>query len=145
MNKMSLSFLSRPENEVFARNAVAAFALPLNPTLSELSDVKTAVSEAVTNAIVHGYGENEGWIKVDCGIGDGTIHITVSDSGKGIEDLSQALTPFFTTLPQEEHSGMGFTIMQTFMSSFSVRSQKGEGTEVTMSKHFGARADEDAR
>ncbi len=145
MNKMTLSFLSKSENEVFARNVVAAFALPLNPTLSELSDVKTAVSEAVTNAIVHGYGTEEGWIKVECEIEGDALHITVSDSGKGIEDIEQALTPFFTTLPGEERSGMGFTIMQTFMSSFSVRSKKGEGTEVFMSKHFGARADEDAR
>ena len=145
MNKMQLKFLSKSENEVFARNVVAAFALPLNPTLSELSDVKTAVSEAVTNAIVHAYSEDEGWILLDCTIDGGSLHITVSDSGKGIADIEQALTPFYTTLPGEERSGMGFTIMQTFMSTFSVESKLGEGTKVTMSKHFGARAEENAR
>ena len=145
MNKMQLKFLSKSENEVFARNVVAAFALPLNPTLSELSDVKTAVSEAVTNAIVHAYSNEEGWISLDCAIDGESLHITVSDSGKGISDIEQALMPFFTTLPGEERSGMGFTIMQTFMSSFSVESKPGEGTKVTMSKHFGARADENAR
>ena len=145
MNKMQLKFLSKSENEVFARNVVAAFALPLNPTLSELSDVKTAVSEAVTNAIVHAYSNEEGWISLDCAIDGGSLHITVSDSGKGIADIEQALTPFFTTLPGEERSGMGFTIMQTFMSSFSVESKLGEGTKVSMSKSFGARAEENAR
>ena len=145
MNQMQLKFLSKSENEVFARNAVAAFALPLNPTLSELSDVKTAVSEAVTNAIVHAYGHENGWITLDCATDGDSLHITVSDSGKGIDDISQALTPFFTTLPGEERSGMGFTIMQTFMSSFTVQSKSGEGTKVSMSKRFGARADENAR
>lgn len=145
MNRMQLKFLSKSENEVFARNVVAAFALPLNPTLSELSDVKTAVSEAVTNAVVHGYRDEEGWVTVDCYTDGNSLHITVSDSGKGIEDVEQALTPFFTTLPGEERSGMGFTIMQTFMTSLSVTSEPGKGTSVSMSKQFGARADADAR
>lgn len=142
---MQLKFLSRSENEVFARNVVAAFALPLNPTLSELSDVKTAVSEAVTNCIVHGYGGREGWIAVDCEAEENRLHITVSDSGKGIENVEQALTPFFTTLSGEERSGMGFTIMQTFMTEFSVKSEVGVGTTVFMSKSFGAKAEADAR
>ena len=141
MNEMQLKFLSRSENEVFARNAVAAFALPLNPTLSELSDVKTAVSEAVTNCIVHGYRGEEGWITVTCRTDGSRLHIEVSDSGKGIDDLEQALAPFYTTLPEEERSGMGFTIMQTFMTEFSVRSERGRGTTVKMCKDFGARAD----
>ncbi len=145
MNQMQLKFISGSENEIFARNVVAAFALPLNPTLSELSDVKTAVSEAVTNAIVHGYAGKEGWITVECALDGTTLHITVSDSGKGIEDVEQALTPFFTTMPEEERSGMGFTIMQTFMTSFSVESKLGEGTTVKMSKQFGAGAAGDAR
>lgn len=145
MNQMQLKFISGSENEIFARNVVAAFALPLNPTLSELSDVKTAVSEAVTNAIVHGYAGKEGWITVECTLEGTTLHITVSDSGKGIEDVEQALTPFFTTMPEEERSGMGFTIMQTFMTSFSVESKLGEGTTVKMSKQFGAEAAGDAR
>ena len=144
-NKMQLKFLSGSENEVFARNVVAAFALPLNPTLSELSDIKTAVSEAVTNAVVHGYAGREGWITIECALDDSSLHITVSDNGKGIADIEQALTPFFTTLPDEERSGMGFTIMQTFMTSFSLKSELGKGTTVTMSKQFGARAEDDAR
>lgn len=139
MNEMQLKFLSRSENEVFARNVVAAFALPLNPTLSELSDVKTAVSEAVTNCIVHGYRNMEGWITVRCVIEGEKLHIEISDGGTGIEDLEKALTPFYTTLPEEERSGMGFTIMQTFMTDFSVRSERGKGTTVTMCKDFGAR------
>ena len=139
MNEMQLKFLSRSENEVFARNVVAAFALPLNPTLSELSDVKTAVSEAVTNCIVHGYRNAEGWITVRCVIEGEKLLTEISDGGPGIEDLEKALTPFYTTLPEEERSGMGFTIMQTFMTDFSVRSERGKGTTVTMCKDFGAR------
>ncbi len=145
MNKMILKFLSLSENEPFARNAVAAFALPMNPTLSQLSDVKTAVSEAVTNCIVHGYAGAEGWITVECETEGELLHIKISDSGKGIEDVERALTPFYTTLPGEERSGMGFTIMQTFMSAFSVESKAGVGTTVTMSKDFGAKAEADAR
>lgn len=145
MNEMQLKFLSRSENEVFARNVVAAFALPLNPTLDELSDVKTAVSEAVTNCIVHGYRGCEGWITLCCKLDGDVLHIRISDDGRGIDDLEQALTPFYTSLPEEERSGMGFTIMQTFMTTFSVVSEAGRGTTVRMSKQFGARATEDAR
>lgn len=145
MNEMYLKFLSRSENEVFARNVVAAFALPLSPTLSELSDVKTAVSEAVTNCIVHGYRGTEGWIELTCRTEDGVLHIEIADSGRGIADIGRALTPFYTSLPEEERSGMGFTIMQTFMSDFSVASEAGKGTMVRMSKKMGARAAEDAR
>ena len=145
MNEMQLKFLSRSENEVFARNVVAAFALPLSPTLSELSDVKTAVSEAVTNCIVHGYRGGEGWVTLACKTEGAWLHIEISDSGRGIDDISKALTPFYTSLPEEERSGMGFTIMQTFMSDFSVQSEKGKGTTVRMSKQFGAKAEGDAR
>ena len=145
MNERYLKFLSRSENEIFARNVVAAFALPLNPTLDELSDVKTAVSEAVTNCIVHGYRGSEGWILLKCKTEGDFLHIEISDDGRGIEDVEQALTPFYTTLPDEERSGMGFTIMQTFMTSFSVQSEAGKGTKVRMSKQFGAKATEDAR
>ena len=98
---MQLKFLSRSENEVFARNAVAAFALPLNPSLSELSDIKTAVSEAVTNCIVHAYAKEEGWIEIICKIEGSRLHIQITDRGKGIEDLEQAHQPFFTTLADE--------------------------------------------
>lgn len=145
MNQMQLTFLSRSENEEFARNAVAAFALPLNPTLDELSDVKTAVSEAVTNCIVHAYRGTEGWITLSCRTEGSRLHIIVSDSGRGIEDVEQALAPFFTTLSDEERSGMGFTIMQAFMTDFSVSSRPGEGTTVSMSKIFGAKAEADAQ
>lgn len=144
-NRMQLKFLSRSENEVFARNVVAAFALPLNPTLSELSDVKTAVSEAVTNCIVHAYSGAEGWILLDCETEGRRLHIRVSDNGRGIEDVERALTPFYTTVPGEERSGMGFTIMQTFMTELSVKSESGKGTEVEMLKCFGAEANADAR
>ena len=146
MNQMILKFLSRSENENFARNAVAAFALSLNPTLSELSDVKTAVSEAVTNCIVHGYnGREEGWITLECTVDGTQLHIRISDSGKGIGDVERALTPCYTTLEDEERSGMGFTIMQTFMTDFSVQSEEGVGTTVIMSKDFGARAEANAQ
>ena len=145
MNEMQLKFLSRSENEIFARNAVAAFILPLNPSVSELSDVKTAVSEAVTNAIVHGYGNNEGWITLHCRTDGMRLHIEISDSGKGIDDVEKAQQPFFTTASEEERSGMGFTIMQTFMTAFSLQSAKGVGTTVTMDKDFGARAGSNAR
>ena len=144
MNEMQLKFLARSENEVFARNAVAAFALSLNPSLSQLSDVKTAVSEAVTNSIVHGYADGEGWISITCKTDGNFLHIEISDSGRGIKNVDEALTPFFTTLPGEERSGMGFTIMQTFMTTFSVQSAPGVGTTVKMSKDFGAEAEADA-
>ncbi|MDE7295664.1 MAG: anti-sigma F factor [Clostridia bacterium] len=145
MNEMQLRIPAKSENELFARNTVAAFALPLNPSLSELSDIKTAVSEAVTNCIVHGYAGQEGWIEITCKIDGECLHIQISDSGKGISDIEQALTPFYTTLPGEERSGMGFTIMQTFMSTFTVQSRAGEGTVVTMSKDFGAKAEANAQ
>ncbi len=144
MNEMQLKIKACSENELFARNTVAAFALPLNPSLAQLSDIKTAVSEAVTNCIVHGYAGGEGWITVACRIEGEKFVITVSDEGKGIADLQEALTPFYTSLPGQERSGMGFTIMQTFMTTFSVDSVPGKGTTVTMSKDFGEKAESDA-
>ncbi len=140
MNEMQLKFLARSENETFARNAVAAFSLPLNPSLSELSDLKTAVSEAVTNCIVHGYRGGEGWITLVCRTEGNRLELEIADDGVGIEDIGKALTPFYTTLPGEERSGMGFTIMQTFMTDFSVTSEKGAGTRVKMAKTFGEAA-----
>ena len=139
-NYMKLEIAALSENESFARSAVAAFALTLNPTLGELSDIKTAVSEAVTNCIVHGYkgGGKSDKVWIECSVEksgeQGELHITVTDFGCGIDDVEQALTPFFTTLEQEERSGMGFTIMQTFMNGFSVTSKAGEGTRVQMCK-----------
>ena len=135
-NYLKLEFLSLPENQAFARDAVAAFCLPLNPTLSQLSDVKTAVSEAVTNCTVHAYRGGAGIITVECTTDEYALHIKISDRGAGIADVEEAVQPFFTTLPSDERSGMGFTIMQTFMDEFSVQSKKGEGTLVCMSKRF---------
>ncbi len=145
MNEMQLKVLSLSQNETFVRNAVAAFALPLEPSLDELDDVKTSVSEAVTNCIVHAYEGQEGYIDVLCKTEGNTLHIEIADSGRGIDDLARAQQPFFTTLSGEERSGMGFTIMQTFMSTFQVDSQRGAGTRVRMSKVFGAKAEENAR
>ncbi len=143
-NYMKLEIAARSENESFARSAVAAFALHLNPTITELSDIKTAVSEAVTNCIVHAYshrGEEEK-IAIDCLVerteNGGVLHIGVEDFGKGIEDVDKALSPFFTTLENEERSGMGFTIMQTFMTEFCVKSEVGKGTRIEMKKKIGA-------
>ena len=135
-NCMKLTVPAISENEPFVRDAVAAFCVRRDPTLDQLSDIKTAVSEAVTNCIVHAYAGGEGEIEVECAACDGALHIRISDSGRGIEDVARALEPFFTTLEGDERSGMGFTIMQTFMSEFSVRSAPGEGTVVTMKKQI---------
>ncbi len=137
-NYLKLQFYSLPQNQAFARDAVAAFCVELNPSLSALSDVKTAVSEAVTNCMVHAYRGNLGIITVECEIEDRTLHIKVSDTGRGIDDIEKAIQPFYTTLPDDERSGMGFTIMQTFMDDFKVNSIKGEGTVVYMTKQFEA-------
>ena len=138
-NYMKLEIAAKGENESFARSAVAAFALPLHPTLSELSDIKTAVSEAVTNSVVHAYtqGENDRKIVIECRILSEELHIEITDYGCGIEDVERAQTPFYTTLSGEERSGMGFTIMQTFMDGFSLHSVKGKGTRVAMMKRIG--------
>ncbi len=135
-NQMKLTFSAVSENEPFARNTVAAFCLPLCPSVSEINDVKTAVSEAVTNCIVHGYGGNGGTITVIAELNCESVYITVSDNGCGIEDVARAREPFFTTLAEEERSGMGFTIIETFMEDVVVRSEKGKGTVVEMRKTF---------
>jgi stage II sporulation protein AB (anti-sigma F factor) len=145
-NYMKLEVASHSENESFARSAVAAFALCLNPSLSEISDIKTAVSEAVTNAIVHGYRHCEnGLISIVCTaeysdskeVGNGILHIEIAVQGCGIENVEQALLPFFTTLSGEERSGMGFTVMQAFCDNVSVESELGKGTTVRLSKRIG--------
>ncbi len=137
-NYLKLQFYSLPRNQAFARDAVAAFCLELNPSLSDLSDVKTAVSEAVTNCTVHAYKGNLGLVTIECEIEEDTLHIKVSDTGRGIADINQAIQPFYTSAPSDERSGMGFTIMQTFMDEFKVNSIQGEGTVVYMSKSFKA-------
>ena len=141
MNQMILKFLSRSENENFARNAVAAFALSLNPTLSELSDVKTAVSEAVTNAIVHGYRNTRGMVEITLRMYSGNLlYISVKDKGSGIFDISRAMQPMFSTAPaEEERSGLGFTVMESFMDKVRVSSKPGKGTTVIMEKQLDKR------
>lgn len=142
-NYMKLEIAAFSENESFARSAVAAFALALNPSFTEISDIKTAVSEAVTNCIVHAYdhGNTAGKVVIECRAErkktGGVLHIRISDFGCGIADVQQALLPFFTTLAKEERSGMGFTIMQTFMDEFSLESERGRGTVVRMAKKIG--------
>lgn len=138
-NKVCITFLSKSENEGFARMCVAALLSQADPTIEEMADVKTAVSEAVTNAIVHGYGENKGDIHMECTLEERLITITVKDNGKGIEDVEKAREPLFTTNPEMERSGMGFTVMETFMDSVDVESIVGVGTKVTMKKRIGSR------
>lgn len=135
-NYMKLEFLSKSNNESFSRVVVAAFASQLDPTLEELSDIKTAVSEAVTNAIIHGYEYGDGTIIIESLISGNTIEIIVRDSGKGIDNLEVAMEPFYTSKPNLERSGMGFTVMETFMDSLDVESVKDEGTVVKMTKHI---------
>ncbi|AUN15576.1 anti-sigma F factor [Paraclostridium sordellii] len=134
-NIMEVKFSAKSENESFARVIVASFASKLDPTLDELADIKTAVSEAVTNAIIHGYDENEEmFVKIRCEINDKTVTITVEDDGNGIEDLDMAMQPLYTSKPELERSGMGFTVMESFMDQVEVSSKKGEGTRVVMKK-----------
>ena len=139
-NQVKITFLSKSENESFARAAVAFFALQLNPDMAEINDIKTAVSEAVTNAIVHGYPEKLGEITMEAKIDGEYLHINVFDNGAGIEDLNSALEPFFTSKAEEERSGIGFTIMRTFMDDVRVESEKGKGTKVYMTKKLSAGA-----
>ena len=139
-NYIKLDFPSRSVNEGFARAAAAAFAAQLDPTMEELGDIKTAVSEAVTNCIVHAYPDTLGKITMRLRIiGGDTLEISVKDTGRGIEDVAQAREPLFTT-GGEERSGMGFTIMESFMDTLKVRSRPGKGTVVTMRKRIAQRA-----
>ena len=133
-NKMKLTFLSHSENESFARSVVSCFALKLNPSLAEISDIKTAVSEAVTNSIVHGYPDGVGEITLEALTDQNSIHINIFDNGVGIEDINKALEPFYTTKIEDERSGMGFTIMKSFMDEIEVSSKKGQGTKIYMKK-----------
>ena len=140
LNHMRLEFDARPENESFARVAVSAFAVPFNPTMDVLSDIRTAVSEAVTNAIVHAYRERGGTITLEAALReDGVLALEISDAGCGIPDIEQAMQPFYTTQPEKERSGMGFSVMQSFMDSVRVESEVGRGTRVRMEKLVRAR------
>ena len=136
-NEMKLEFDARSVNEGFARTAVAAFVMELNPTLDEVADVKTAVSEAVTNAIIHGYDDPEKKVCLTCTVCGNVVEIVVSDQGTGIADVAQAMEPFYTTRPELERSGMGFAFMEAFMDEIRVTSKPGEGTSVWMSKKIG--------
>lgn len=133
-NEMHVQFLSKSQNEAFARVVVAAFVSQLDPTLEELSDIKTAVSEAVTNAIIHGYENQTGYVKISCYIENSTVTIKVIDDGRGIEDIERAREPLFTSKPELERSGMGFTVMESFMDEVIVNSNNESGTEVTLIK-----------
>ena len=133
-NKFTLIFDANSANESFSRNVVASFCLQLNPTIDWLGDVKTAVSEAVTNCIVHAYDEKGGQIVLDVFICDNVLDVVVKDFGAGISDIDQALEPFYTTKGETERSGMGFTVMQTFMDSFDIKSTPNQGTTVHMTK-----------
>ncbi len=135
-NEMHLSFSSLSQNEAFARAVVGAFASQLNPTLEELSDIRTAISEAVTNAVIHGYGGGPGLVYLDCGVKGNTLTITVRDEGVGIEDVDLARQPFYTSHPELERSGMGFAVMEAFMQELTVSSQVGSGTSITMIKRI---------
>lgn len=135
INEMSLSFPSKSCNEAFARSAVSAFIMNLDPTINELSDIKTAVSEAVTNCIVHGYRRSDGTIYIKGKItGDNKVIIKIRDKGCGIADVKKAMEPLFTTAPEEERAGLGFAVMQSFCDKVKVKSEPDKGTIVTLEK-----------
>lgn len=138
MNRMKLEFISVSQNERFARSAASAFVLELDPTLQELSEIKTAVSEAVTNAIIHGYRGTTGTITMEGLIHDSVVELSIYDKGAGIADIDKAMEPMYTGAPDEERSGLGFTIMQTFMDELEVESEPGIGTRITMRKKIGS-------
>lgn len=133
-NEMLLEIDSLSKNESFARMVVAGFVAGLDPTVEEIADIKTAVSEAVTNAIIHGYEEEKGKIIINCKISGQEIFIEIKDQGKGIEDIQKAMEPLYTTKPEMDRSGMGFSFMEAFMDDLEVESKLGEGTIVKMKK-----------
>ncbi len=135
-NEMKLEIRSKSCNEAFARIVVAAFASQLDPTLEEIADIKTAVSEAVTNSIIHGYDSKDGVIHINCKLIDSSIEIEIIDYGKGIENIDVAKQPLYTSKPELDRSGMGFTIMESFMDFFSVESIVGMGTKIKMRKEI---------
>ncbi len=144
-NEMKLSFEAKSINEGFARSAVSAFVMSLDPTVSELSDIKTAVSEAVTNAIVHAYGDDSGTVYIHTQVTEsGRVIIRIRDKGCGIENVPQAMEPLFTT-GGEDRAGLGFAVMQSFMDKVSVRSKEGKGTTVTLEKAIIRRGRNDSR
>lgn len=139
-NEMKLEFLSKSCNESFARIGVAAFVAQLDPSIEEISDIKTAVSEAVTNSIIHGYEEKEGIVIINCRLFANSVEIEIIDEGKGIENIQRAREILYTSKPELERSGMGFTIMESFMDEVNVESVLGVGTKVTMKKMLNSSA-----
>lgn len=137
MNEMKIEFDAKSENEGFARVAVAAFMSSLDPTLEEISDVKTAVSEAVTNSIIHGYEGGEGRVYIMCKIEGDVLEVVIEDYGMGIENIEKAMEPLFTTKPEMDRSGMGFAFMEAFMDNLVVESERGKGTKIQMIKKIG--------
>ena len=133
-NEMILEIDSQSKNESFARMVIAGFVAQLDPTIEEIADIKTAVSEAVTNAIIHGYNNGNGKIKIICRINNREVFIEIEDAGTGIEDIEKAMEPLYTTRPELERSGMGFAFMEAFMDDLEVISKLGEGTTVKMNK-----------
>ena len=133
-NEMSITFPALSRNEAFARSVAAAFMVQLDPTIEELADIKTAVSEAVTNCIIHGYDDREGIVKIRAKILGNSLQIEISDNGKGIENINLAREPLYTSKPKLERSGMGFTIMESFMDDVKIESIVGLGTKITMKK-----------
>ena len=136
INQMKTEFLSKSNNEAFARVVAAAFAAQVDPSIDVLADIRTAVSEAVTNAIVHGYPDKEGVVVMECTLYPDYIKIVIEDFGKGIEDIEKAKVPLYTSRPDLERSGMGFTVMETFMDTLDVESNPLKGTRITMTKRF---------
>lgn len=137
INEMHIKFISKSTNEGFARSVVSAFILELDPTINEIADIKTAVSEAVTNSIVHGYKRESGMIYIDAKITDSKkVIIKIRDKGVGIENVEKAMEPLFTTSQQEERAGLGFTVMQSFMDNVKVKSTPNKGTTVTLEKQI---------
>ncbi len=140
LNEIKITFPSLSENESFARMAISGLVSQLNPQIDELSDIKTAVSEAVTNCIVHGYKDTVGTVAMTAKIlVENEIYIRISDKGCGIEDIEAAMTPLYTSAPDEDRAGLGFTIMESFMDKLSVKSRVGKGTSVTMRKKLTTR------
>ncbi len=138
-NTVKMAFASLSQNEGFARSCAAAFTAQLNPTIEELSDIRTAVSEAVTNAIIHGYENGPGTVEMELTAAGSRLCIVVSDKGVGIADIDLARQPFYTSRPELERSGMGFTVMEAFMEEVRIESAPGQGTRVTMEKTLGGR------
>ncbi|MBQ1817418.1 MAG: anti-sigma F factor [Clostridia bacterium] len=140
MNGLRTSFPAVSRNEALARGLAAQFLMLMDPTVEELSDVKTAVSEAVTNAVVHAYRGRKGEVSLEFSEADGELTVSVSDTGRGIEDVELARTPFYTTAPEAERTGLGFAVMEAFMDSVEVESAPGRGTRVIMKKRIGGNA-----